>query len=465
MVNLGYQHVCNEKFSDDGTSKVKARLVARGFEEMSESNFRADSPTASKDVLRVFLAMLATNSWKCNSIDIMAAFLQGKNLDRDVYLKPPKEAENSFNVLWKLNKCVYGLKDASRAWYFTVRSELLKLDCIQLQVDPTMFYWSYKGKSCGLFLMHVDDFIWGGTPEFEVNVIDKIRSKFEIGKQSSSVFKYIGLEIHQDNSGITLDQKSYIESINPIVLSRTRSSRKYENLNKDESDQLRCLVGQLNWLCTQTRPDICHEVLELSSSLKHPIVDDILRANKCVKKVKMEECSIKFPFLGNIDNLNLITFSDASHANLSDGYSSGGGHIIFLVNDQGKSCPLSWGSKKIRRVVRSTLAAETLALVDAVDVSYYLSHILSVIMLGKKVNINCFIDNKSLWENVYSTKCVKEKRLRIDLACLKAMLESQEIYTIKWVNSCNQLSDCFTKRGVCTRKLLDTLEQGSLCFE
>ena len=108
------------------------------------------------------------------------------------------------------------------------------------------------------------------------------------------------------------------------------------------------------------------------------------------------------------------------------------------------------------------MAAETLALVQAVDVSYYLAHILSVIMLGKKVEINCFIDNKSLWENVHSTKSVSEKRLRIDLACLKQMLEYHELSTIKWVNSCNQLSDCFTKRGVCTRKLLETLEQGYL---
>ena len=65
-----------------------------------------------------------------------------------------------------------------------------------------------------LFLMHVDDFVWGGTSDFEMIVIDKIRSKFEIGKQSCSAFKYTGLEIYQDSSGITLDQKSYIDCIN-----------------------------------------------------------------------------------------------------------------------------------------------------------------------------------------------------------------------------------------------------------
>ena len=195
---ISVRWVCNEKLSEDGSSKVKARLVARGFEERSDEKIRADSPTVSKDVFRAFLALLATKSWKCNSIDVKAAFLQGSPIDRDVYLKPPKEVDDSVGMLWKLNKCIYGLKDASRVWYFTVRSTLLQLGCIQLQVDPAMFYWFHNNKLCGLFLIHVDDFIWGGTSEFEINVINKVRSKFEIGKQFNSTFKYIGLEIHQD---------------------------------------------------------------------------------------------------------------------------------------------------------------------------------------------------------------------------------------------------------------------------
>ena len=83
-----------------------------------------------------------------------------------------------------------------------------------------------------------------------------------------------------------MDVRRTVDSINSIVLSQNRSSRKQENLSKCESDLLCCLVGQLNWLCTQTRPDICYEVFELSSYIKHPIIDNILRANKCVKKSK-----------------------------------------------------------------------------------------------------------------------------------------------------------------------------------
>ena len=55
---------------------VKARLVARGFEEDLDN--RTDSPTCSKDSLRLSLALMKSFGWKCRTIDIKSAFLQGK---------------------------------------------------------------------------------------------------------------------------------------------------------------------------------------------------------------------------------------------------------------------------------------------------------------------------------------------------------------------------------------------------
>lgn len=462
---LTVRWVCTEKLGDNATPIIKARLVARGFEEnISGNDIRVDSPTAGKAVLRIFIALLSLKSWKCYSIDVKAAFLQGNKFERDVHLKPPKEANNAIGKLWKLKKCVYGLNDASRVWYFTVRAVLLNLGCVQLQTDQAMFYWYHNGKFSGLFLMHVDDFIWGGNEEFESHVINKIKSKFEIGNQGCGIFKYIGLDIKQANSCITVDQKAYLDSIRPVNISCKRSSQKADNINKEEFESLRSLIGQLNWLSTNTRPDISYDVLELSSSMKDPTVDNVIKGNKVLKKLKMDECSVRFPCLGDPTKLKLVIFSDASHGNLPDGYSSAGGFVIFLVGEDCKCCPLAWESKKIRRVVKSTLAAETLALVEAVDMGYYLQNILSEILFTHKISIpmECYVDNHSLWDNVHSTKNVSEKRLRIDLASLKQMLDKREISAIKWIESSHQLSDCFTKRGVCTQKLIDILKVGYL---
>ena len=462
---LSLRWVCTEKISD-GIYKPKARLVARGFEEnLSDSDIRVDSPTASKPIIKIFFGIIATHSWQSRSIDIKAAFLQGTSFEREVFLKPPKEAGNTEGKLWKLNKAVYGLNDASRVWYFTVRNFLLNLGCTQVRSEPAMFYW-YKGnKFCGIFVMHVDDFLWGGSIEFESSVIEEIKKEFKIGSQEAGAFKYVGLDIQQTNDGIVLGQSSYLETVENIPIERG----KYEDsdtVNKNDSDNLRTLVGQLNWLGSQTRPDCSFDVLELSTSLKHPLREDMLRANKTLKKLKLEESSILFPDLGDPKLMKLVVFSDASHANLPDGYSSAGGYIIFLVGNNKRSCPLAWEAKKIRRVVKSTLAAETLALVEAVDMAYYLGRILTEILYRNKsscnIPIECFIDNKSLWENAHSTKGVSERRLRIDIAAIKEMLERKEISAIKWVETSHQLSDCFTKKGVHVRKLLEILKSGNL---
>ena len=96
----------------DGKTILKTRLVVRGFEEDTE-NLRKHSPTCIKESVRLLLAMASIRSWECHTVDVKAAYLQGDGINRDVYLKPPKEFFNG--KLWKLKKTVYGLCDAARA--------------------------------------------------------------------------------------------------------------------------------------------------------------------------------------------------------------------------------------------------------------------------------------------------------------------------------------------------------------
>ena len=120
----------------NGVPTVKARLVARGFEETSD--IRRDSPTCSKNSFRCFLPICAMKGWKIESTDIKSAFLQGETLDRDVFIEPPKEAKLE-GVIWRLNKCIYGLNDASRKWFKNVEAVLKKLGCTQCKLDPAVW--------------------------------------------------------------------------------------------------------------------------------------------------------------------------------------------------------------------------------------------------------------------------------------------------------------------------------------
>ena len=96
---------------------MKARLVIRGFEE--DEKGPVDLPTASKSSMRIFFVVCANNNWLCETMDIKAAFLQGKEIERDIYVKSLAEAKKE--DIWKLNKVAYGLCDASRQWYFSVK--------------------------------------------------------------------------------------------------------------------------------------------------------------------------------------------------------------------------------------------------------------------------------------------------------------------------------------------------------
>ena len=69
---------------------VKARL-ARGFEETDLKDIRKDSPTCGKDSLRLSLTILASKHWKISSLDIKAAFLQGKEITEKSFLFPQQE--------------------------------------------------------------------------------------------------------------------------------------------------------------------------------------------------------------------------------------------------------------------------------------------------------------------------------------------------------------------------------------
>ena len=185
---------------------------------------------------------------------------------KEISILNQKQKIKKDGIIWKLNKVVYGLCDASRQWYFSVKEELCKLGCKQSQMDKAMFRWYNQGHLEGLFIMHVDDFLYSRT-EYLKKTIVKIQEKFKVGKHMEGNFKYVGFDIIQTEEGIISEQNNYINSIQPIPISPKRKSEKYAELNQEEISELRAVIGQLSWVATSTIPDISFDVLELSTSI------------------------------------------------------------------------------------------------------------------------------------------------------------------------------------------------------
>lgn len=91
------------------------------------------------------MAVATKDGWKCETIDIKASFLQGRQLNRDIFIMPPIEIKGD-GVIWKLNKAAYDLDDASQNWYFSVKDDLSRLGCKQSELDKAFFRWNYNEK-------------------------------------------------------------------------------------------------------------------------------------------------------------------------------------------------------------------------------------------------------------------------------------------------------------------------------
>ena len=95
-----------------------------------------------------------------------------------------------------------------------------------------------------------------------------------------------------------------------------------------------------------------------------------------------------------------------------------------------------WQSKKLRRVARSTMAAETLSQVEAAEAFFWLSGILKEILFDSQdrspqYSIECRTDSHQVYDTVYSIRPVLKQRLRIDVAILKEMIKRKEVTQIK----------------------------------
>ena len=452
LINVRW--VLTEKLN--GTEKIiKARLVAKGYEELS-LNLRRDSPTCLKEKLRLVLTLAANAKWKIHKLDVKSAFLQGKHIDRDIFLKPPCEAET--NKIWKLNKTIYGLCDASRSWYLRVKEVLEEAGMLMCKYDQSMFSWFENDTLQGLICLHVDDFFYCGSPAFD-KVIHLVKRTFKIGSQDAMFFNYLGLQIEQRNDGIYLHQHQYVQELETIDIDKSSYSSG-EHLRKDDFTKLRSLVGQLAWVASQSRPDIAFDVCQLSVGLKNASCKSVNRANKCVKKLKNNPYMLKYPIFGDVKQAKVVVFADASFANL-EGCASQGGYLVFLAGENGHMSVLSWSSKKLDRVVNSTSGAETMSLLKGFEAGYLLKTTLNNLYGNSmSLNVDVYTDCKNLKEIVNTSKNIDNKRLKIDICTLRDHMLKKELSDMKWISTSAQLADSLTKDGVNTEKLINVLQNG-----
>lgn len=106
----------------DGT--VKARICPWGHRDVEKAQMRTDAPCMSEEVFRLVMSIATEFKWIIAEMDITAAYLQAKGFEREIYVRPPPQEEQSHQI-WKLTKAAYGLADSGRLWYLTSDSAIV----------------------------------------------------------------------------------------------------------------------------------------------------------------------------------------------------------------------------------------------------------------------------------------------------------------------------------------------------
>ncbi|GJZ34710.1 putative ribonuclease H-like domain-containing protein [Tanacetum coccineum] len=264
---------------------------------------------------------------KARLMDVKSAFLYGK-IEEEVYVcQPPGFEDPDFpDRVYKVEKALYGLHQAPRAWYETFSTYLLNNGFKRGKIDKTLFIRRDKGDIL-LVQVYVDDIIFGSIKKSLCTEFEKMmHKKFQMSSIGELIF-FLGLQVKQKNDGIFISQDKYVTEILKKfgftdVKTASTPMETQKLLLKDEDGEevdvhlYKSMIGSLMYL-TSSRPDIMFAVYS--------------------------------PF-------DLVAYSDSDYAGASLDRKSTTGGCQFLG-----SRLISWQCKKQTVVANSTTEAEYVA--------------------------------------------------------------------------------------------------------
>jgi hypothetical protein len=142
----------------------KARLIAQGFSQVEGLDFRKIfAHVAHLETIRILLAFATSKGFKLYQMDVKITFLNGV-IQEELFVRQPPGFENPKypNRVYKLSNILYGLKQASRAWYARLETFLLEHGYVMESVDKTFFTLKYDNDFLSIQI-DMDDIVFGDS--------------------------------------------------------------------------------------------------------------------------------------------------------------------------------------------------------------------------------------------------------------------------------------------------------------
>lgn len=371
---VGSKWVYKVKTGADGSvQRYKARLVAQGFTQKYGTDFdETFCPVVRQESLRLLIALSVQHDLTLHQVDVTTAFLNG-TLEEKVYMQQPKgfECQGKEELVCKLKKSIYGLRQSPCRWNSTLDAYLKKLEFIQTASDPCIYY--HKTAEDIMYIgVYVDDIILAGKTEKQLQEVKRdLSKKFDI-KDLGNLKYFLGMKVVQDKESkfTWIGQPVYTKNLlKRFGMQDSKPTSTPVNVNsklqsvtiQDEpfnQIQYQSAVGSLMYLGMNTRPDIAYAVNNLARFNSNPQKEHWTAMKRVLRYLKG---TINHGILYKKDGSDkCIGYSDADWAgDLSDRKSTSG--YIFMLSGGA----ISWSSKKQKCVALSTAETEYIALSGA----------------------------------------------------------------------------------------------------
>ncbi|MBW0466267.1 hypothetical protein O181_005982 [Austropuccinia psidii MF-1] len=355
----------------NNVTEYKARLCAQGFTQTPGVDFKKTyAPTGRLNSLRCFISYASSRGLKFHQIDIRSAFLNAP-LSEVVYLSVPQglDLDKRASCL-RLNKAIYGLKQAPLAWYQRLKQWLLQAGFSACVLDSCVFYRS-KDTMTWLYI-HVDDITIFG--EDVSSFIKEISDEFDI-KDMGPADLMLGIRVVHGYRFISLDQSHFTDSLLDLyglshckrVSTPLEPNVHLQPASDEEVEKFlslginyRSAIGSISYLSTATRPDLSHTVSSLSQFLERPGIchwNGFLHVLRYLKGTQ----NAGLVYSQGLEN-EVRGYSDADWGNCRTTRRSVTGFLALFAGNL-----VLWKTRKQPTVSISTAKAEYKALCDLVS--------------------------------------------------------------------------------------------------
>ncbi|XP_019226912.1 PREDICTED: uncharacterized protein LOC109208282 [Nicotiana attenuata] len=273
---------------------------------------------------------------------------------------PPGLVVEAPGLVCRLNKSLYGLKQASRQWYEKLTEALCSRGYTHSMLDCSLFYKKTE-RSIVFVAVYVDDVLVASTHLQEIESLKTfLHNTFKI-KDLGRLHYFLGLEVQYTERGVLMSQRKFTMDLlkefgcidSPPMTSPLDSSLKLkadEGARSADPSYYRKLIGKLNFL-TNTRLDIAYSVQHLGQFMQSPKEPHLKAAYHVLRYLKGDP-SLGI-FLSNDADYRVKDFCDSDWATCPRFRKSVSGYIVLLGGS-----PISWKSKKHSSISLSSAEVE-----------------------------------------------------------------------------------------------------------